>query len=61
MIENGPRKSIMLDKKQSVAQRVRARQFSSAIFKSLNDIHNDKLLVLDNEDRAAREFAFQSS
>jgi hypothetical protein len=42
----------VLGEDQSVPKRVRAGNFSAGVFEGLRDIHDNKGLILNNEDRA---------
>jgi hypothetical protein len=52
MIKNCGRQLFVLSEEQSVPNRVRAGDFSAGVFENLRDIHDNKGLILNDEDRA---------
>jgi len=52
MIQYCGRQSIVLGEEQSVSKHVRAGNFSAGVFEGLRDIHDNKGLILNDEDRA---------
>jgi hypothetical protein len=52
VVQDGARKPIVLNQEQGVPQRVRRRHLDAGMLKSVRDIHDDKGLILDHEDRS---------
>jgi hypothetical protein len=52
MIQDRGRQAVVLDQEQSVPKCVRAGHLSAGVFEGLRDIHDNKGLILNDEDRA---------
>jgi hypothetical protein len=50
MIQDGTRQAVVLHKQKGVLEGVGGRQGSAGVFESQCDIHDDKGLILDDED-----------
>ena len=52
MIQDGGRQSIVLHEEKGVLERVGGRQRSAGVFESQCEVHDNKGLVFDDQDRA---------
>ena len=55
MVEDGASQPVVLNEDKGVLQRVRYRQLGSRHLKRFGDVHDDKGLVLNDEDRVPVE------
>ena len=53
MVEDGPRQSVVLREDQGVVERICRGQRSASRFELLSDVHDDKGLILNDEDQSS--------